>query len=134
MDRPLRSDCISALSKHLGNLQAQLKPVPKDMCSDQYTKGKFTYRYATIQSIIDTARPMLVKHGFILNHSIEGDLLIAILIHVESQQYMEARYKLAYKPECPRSFSGAVTFGMKDTYRMLLGMVADDDTDGHLPD
>jgi|ERR1700678_3334553 len=134
MDRPIRSECIITLANALKELHKKLKHVPKDMCSDQYTKGKYNYRYASLQSIIDTARPLLGEFGLEIIHFTETETLVAVLTHIQSNQYIESRYKLIYRAEDPRAYSAAITFGMKDTYRMLLGMVADDDTDGHLAD
>lgn len=134
MERPLRSECITMLSNAIRQIQQEMPHAPKDMVSSAYDKsGKHPYKYASLQSIMDTARPFLLKFGLTMTHSMEGNVLIALLNHTQSNQYMESRYELVWKPECPRSKSAAVTFGMKDTYRMMLGMVADDDTDGYLP-
>lgn len=131
MERPLRSECITMLSNALRLIQQDMPHAPKDMVAGH--GSKVTYRYASLQSIIDTARPLLLKAGLTMTHSIEGNTLIAILNHTQSNQYMECRYDLVFKADDPRSKSAAITFGMKDTYRMMLGMVADDDTDGYLP-
>lgn len=134
MDRPLRSECITMLSNAIRQIQQEMPHAPKDMLSSAYDKtGKHPYKYASLQSIIDTARPLLLKYGLTMFHCMEGDVVIAVLNHTQSNQYIESRYQLVSKPEDPRARSAAVTFAMKDTYRMMLGMVADDDTDGYLP-
>lgn len=133
MERPLRSECLTMLTNALRTVQNEMPHAPKDMSSSAYG-AKATYKYASLQSIIDTARPHLLKAGLMLSHSIEDDVVIAILTHIQSNQYIEGRYKVVYNLGCPRSKSAGITFAMKDTYRMMLGMVADDDTDGHFED
>jgi hypothetical protein len=133
MERPLRSECITMLTSALRSVQNEMPHAAKDMASSAYG-AKASYKYASLQSIIDAARPHLLKAGLTLLHSIDDDMVIAVLNHIQSNQYIEARYKIVYNLGCPRSKSAGITFAMKDTYRMLLGMVADDDTDGYLPD
>jgi hypothetical protein len=134
MERPLRSELITMVTNSLRIAQVKMPHAAKDMLSSAYDKtGKHPYKYASLQSIVDTARPHLLENGLVMHHALEGDVLTSTISHVQSEQFLACHYKLIYKPEDPRSFSAAITFAMKDAYRMLVGVVADDDTDGYLP-
>lgn len=125
-----KSDNLNQLSKALLMLQSELQPAPKDMTSDMYgKKGGRPYRYASLQSIIETARPLLLKNRLLISHQVEANELVCMLRHIDGE-FITSRYPLIYNLGDIRSFSSAVTYGMKDTYRTMLGMICDDDTDG----
>ena len=95
----------------------------------------FKSRYATLDHILDTVRPVLAKHGLALTqsvHSEEGRVGVATRI-VHSEGVIElGSITVAVKPETSaQQVGGILTYLRRQSIQAGLGIATDLDDDGN---
>ena len=62
---------IGELAKALAAAQGEFPPIPKDCVAKVTTKGgqSYSFRYADLETILTTVRPVLSRHGIMLSVS-----------------------------------------------------------------
>ena len=120
---------VSALS--------QLRNPPRNRSVEVSTKGggKYSFRYATLDKILDMARPVLAAEGLALFQPIStnekgGLVLVTRLLH-RSGEWMETSIPLPTPGGDPQSFGSAVTYLRRYAVTALLGIASDEDDDGN---
>lgn len=119
------------LAKAIAAAQAELRPAPKDS-----NNPHFKSTYASLQSIADTARPILSKHGLAVIQTFErveaGDVMhiTTTLLHISGGAISGT---LSLKPERanPQGIGSAITYARRYSLAAILGMVTDDDDDAN---
>lgn len=129
--------------------QSELGPVPFDSRNPYYGSD-----YASLGALIDTARPVLLKHGLCVTQAVIGNQdevsVVTTLIHKsgQSQEVGKVTWKLGSQDEetgkdgKPRKvnrlqkFGQAVTYLRRYTYAPPLGLYGevDDDAEGTPPE
>ena len=120
---------VSALSK--------LRNPPRNRSVEVSTRGggKYAFRYATLDKILDLARPVLAAEGLVLFQPIStnekgGLVLVTRLLH-RSGEWMETSIPLPAPGGDPQSFGSAVTYLRRYAVTALLGIASDEDDDGN---
>jgi len=94
----------------------------------------FKSKYADLCDILDTAKPVLMKHGFSLIQGVssEGKTVIinTMLLH-SSGEFIKDSLKLTSKDETPQSIGSTISYGRRYSAQALLGMGTDEDDDGN---
>jgi hypothetical protein len=109
--------------------QAEMPTAPKDGHNPH-----FRSKYATLQSIAETAKPVLKKHGLAIIQTFEvacdGISIVTTLVH-ESGQYISGSLYLKAQKNDPQGYGSAITYGRRYAMAAILGMVADEDDDAN---
>ena len=126
----MQSNEINELASALVAAQAEFSAVPKGS-----TNPFFKSKYAALPDVVQSASPVLAKHGlavsqFIDGEYLDGDALVTYLIH-KSGQYLCHTMKLHMVKDDPQAQGSAVTYARRYAYMSALGLVADDDDDGN---
>jgi hypothetical protein len=129
------SDSIASLAPALVAASADLKAVHKDRANSH-----FKNKYATLDAIVDTVRPVLAAHGLAVvqgattPHTTEGGTLVAFavatrLVH-SSGEWIETHALMPLAKLDPQGAGAALTYGRRYGLSALLSLATDDDDDG----
>jgi len=124
-----RSAELNELFKALSMAQAEINVAVKSS-SNPFFKSS----YANLQSIIESSRPALCKHGLsvlqqmVIDNGI--DYLVTILGHT-SGQWISSRMKLAPQKADPQSLGSYITYLRRYMYAALVGVYDGEDDDGN---
>lgn len=125
---------IDELAAALSKAQGEMKAPKKDRTAEVPTKagGKYSYSYADLASTIETNRAVLAKHGLAVTQLInpaEGKLeLQTVLVH-SSGQFLRSRIPLS-DSGTTQQLGGEITYLRRYALCAILGIAADEDTDG----
>jgi len=130
-----KSESIQNLSAALVAAQAEMPPVPFNK-TNPFLKN----RYADLGAIIDTAQPILARHGLAVSQlcSTEGERVgvETVLIHT-SGEWIGAVMEIPAEAEKGKSSAqvagSIVTYIRRYALAAILGMYADEDQDGNDP-
>lgn len=130
-----RSDTLGALAAALSAAQAELRPAAMN-ATNPFLKSK----YADLGSVIDAARPVLAKNGLSYSQLPIGDGqtigVETILMH-SSGEWVASQISLAAMEERGKSAAqvagSIITYLRRYALAAALGIYADEDTDGHMP-
>jgi hypothetical protein len=98
------------------------------------TNPHFKSKYASLEDIWSTLRPLFLKHGLMVSQ-VPGDIIngnvevITQLIHVESQQFFLTRGLMPMGKEGPQAAGSAITYARRYFLCPMLGIVAGEDDD-----
>lgn len=115
-----RNECqskeIDALAPAFAQAQSEFEPITKS------TQG-YGYKYATLESLLDTVRPILNRHGLSVSQHTDEYGVLATRIRHSSGQWIESRMKLRDpEPESKRSYEQA--YGSQLTYMRRYQLLA----------
>lgn len=122
------SENLDAFAKSLCAVQGELRPALKDS-SNPFFKSK----YADLESAVETARPILAKHGFAITQGcVEREngswILVTKLMH-SSGQWMETDCPILVKDQSAQGFGSGMSYARRYSFMAILGMTATDDDD-----
>lgn len=123
-----------ALAAALVAAQAELRNVAPDAEARVRMKsgGEFSYRYATLGSILAMARPVLGKHGLaIVQTPVARDGRVGVRTQVlhASGATLESELLLSVESDTPQAFGSAVSYSRRYSLTSLLGIASDEDDD-----
>ena len=124
------SETLTELTKSLGVFQKECPVIKKNATG-------YGYNYATFDSIVDTVKPLLLKHGIVLIQSVGanqvGILLTTRLQHL-SGEWIEDSFILPATQmkgvNNVQALGASITYGKRYGISAMLGIATDDDTDG----
>ena len=127
-----KSDSITNLSAALAKAQAEMPAAPKDA-----NNPFFKSRYADLGSVIEASRPILAKNGLSVSQFPTGESgnigVDTVLMH-ESGEWLECYMTLPIGGKEVRNIAqeagSIITYLRRYAYASVLGMYADEDTDG----
>jgi len=89
--------------------------------------GKFSYSYADLEKVWETAKPIIEKHGFVIYHKGDGDKVVTVARHTSGEQ-IESSVNISQLD--PQKKGAEVTYYRRYNLCMLFNIiVADDDKD-----
>ena len=125
-----KSESIKNLAVALSKFQSEVEN-PKNTADNPFYHSK----YAPLQDVLNTVRPLLSKHGLSVIQSPAGDgqsvSITTLLIH-ESGEWIEFD-PLVLKAEkmTPQGAGSAITYGRRYALSAVLGISSEDDDDGN---
>lgn len=130
-----QSEKIDQLLKALFAAQAELEHADKSS-----NNPHFKSKYADLPTVLDTAKPVLQKHGLGVMHfrncSYDGgdgsgvsirEYLVTRLFHAESGQWQDSVALLNPVKNDPQGVGSAITYARRYDYQAILGMASEDD-------
>jgi hypothetical protein len=131
---------VSALAEALVAAQHDLPTVLGKDADGQI--GQRSYRYLTLDKLIAATRPVLTNHGLsirqwptYIERGEEGAIpaLRTELLHVEGErEYQDMPLYLTDKTM--QGLGSAITYARRYAWQSVLGIAAEEDTDGPAPD
>jgi len=110
-------------------MQAEMPVVFK---AAQGQAGNHKFKYADLNEIVTTIRPILAKYGFAFMQHLEtsnGDTYLRTELHHKSGQCFSAPVLIEFKGENIKLFGASITYYRRYALQAMLGIVADDDAD-----
>ena len=89
----------------------------------------FRSRYATLESVTDTAR-QATKHGLSVIQLVNGDEVITMLCH-ESGEYVQSSTRVMASKQNAHGYGSGISYARRYALAAILGIVADPDDDGN---
>lgn len=123
------SDQTEKLFKAIVEAQAEMPTVTKSA-----TNPFFKCKYATLDSVVNAAKPVLATHGLAVvqggRETGTGKVIITTRIIHTSGQWIESELEMAPDKNTPQGVGACLTYASRYGYRML-GVVTDEDDDGN---
>lgn len=126
-----KSESIKELASALAAAQSEFTPVPLNAVNP-FLKNK----YADLSSVIESAKPILAKHGLSIAQLVENEQGIGvttILMHT-SGEWLSSMLSLPLGDERGKSLAqvagSIITYIRRYTYGAILGLYTGDDDDG----
>lgn len=126
-----KSQSIKELATALGKAQSEM-PFAKMDSTNPFFKSK----YADLGSVIATAKPVLARNNLSISQNIEGAngmVGVTTIIMHSSGEWLESSVFLPIKEggkSLAQDAGSTITYLRRYTYAAILGMYADEDTDG----
>lgn len=111
--------------KALCAFQAEVGSVGKDS-----TNPFFKSKYASLENIITTIKPLLAKHGLAYAQFPDGDGLTTAIMHVGGGG-LKATATLHLKGQTPQDQGSAITYMRRYALSAALGLATEEDDDGN---
>ena len=126
------ADEKSSLLKALHAVQANAPTLRKDATGQV---GSRHYKYTPLDTIVETLRPLLEKHGLVWvslpTGTHDAPTLYYRLLHVESNESIEAEMPIMVgENPTSQAMGSAITYARRYALTAVLNLVADDDDDG----
>ena len=124
------SDSIIDITKAIGQFQKECPTMKKD------AKG-YGYNYTTLDTIIETVKPLLLKHGIVFMQSVGanefGHNLTTRMVHI-SGEWIEDTMVMPKMSESKQmnvaqAMGATITYCKRYALSAMLGIATDEDTD-----
>lgn len=102
---------------------AEVENVKRDT---QGQVGNQKYKYATLESVLEMIHPILAKHKLALAQFVDGDSLMAMLIHESGEKLGLGSYSLGPIGKHQERGS-AITYGRRYQLTAIFGITQEDD-------
>jgi len=130
-----KSETIKELAAALASAQAEM-PAAKMTAENPFLKSK----YADLGSVIEAARPVLGKHGLAFTQLVssnESGLSVETVLMHKGGEWISETVTLSTGEERGKSAAqvagSVITYLRRYSLAAILGMYADEDTDGNQP-
>jgi len=128
-----KSESIKNLTEALIKFQEKMKPLEFDAEVEVSTSGgKFKFKYATLQNIIENTRKPLAENGFAIVQTIgEGGAVTTILLH-SSGEWIQDTVLIAPVKSSPQAIGSSITYAKRYSLASMLRLITETDEDGNL--
>lgn len=120
----MQPDQINELATALAKAQKGFGPIVKKQTANA---GTFTYKYASLDAVIDAVRAPLSDNGLAFTQILDGDDLLTLLIHTSGQR-LEGRTNLPTGGTM-QQLGSAITYLRRYALQAMLGIAAEEDDD-----
>lgn len=121
-----RSETQSSIAPALVKALAEFRGVAKDSKNPHFKND-----YASLEAVIDTARPILANHGLAfmqgLGEYASGVMSVSTLILHESGEWIETTSMMPVSKTDPQGTASASTYNRRYSLMSMLGLPAVDD-------
>jgi len=131
-----QSPSIKELATALAQAQSEFTAVPFNS-TNPFLKNK----YADLGSVIETAKPVLAKHGLSVSqlvYDMPGCIGVTTILMHSSGEYVSSSVSLPLGEEKGKSQAqvagSVITYLRRYALSSILGLYADEDTDGNQPE
>lgn len=123
---------IIKLTSALVKAQGEMGAVAKDAANEGFKRGGKATSYATLESVIDTAKPALQANGLAFIQApgavIDGALeMTTMIVHGESGQWMRFTLHVPLQQKTAQGVGSAITYARRYSLMSALGLPAEDD-------
>mgnify|MGYP001610990537 CR=1 FL=1 len=132
------SEHIDQLVAAIAMARQEIPAFPRNQTVEVTTnKGqKYSFSYATLDSILDVVAPLLAKHGLVLfagaDYAQDGSMLVVTRIAHTSGQWAESAINVG-RVEDLKEIGSAITYARRYQTQAILGVQADEDLDTDAP-
>jgi hypothetical protein len=120
------SATLAAISPALVAALGQLRGVAKDSKNPHFKND-----YASLEAVIETARPVLAEHGLAfmqgLGEYVGGAMTVSTRIIHESGEWIESDFQMPVAKSDPQGTASASTYARRYSLMGILGLPAVDD-------
>lgn len=125
-----KSESIKALAAALAKFQSEVTNPPN---SKEVSAGKFSYKYAPLDEILNLVRPILSKHGLsIIQMPVMSEGMVGAtttLLH-DSGEWIETEpILLKLDKQTAQGAGSAITYARRYAISAILGISSEDDDD-----
>lgn len=120
-----KSESIKELATALSAFQGEVENVSKDG-----TNPFFKSKYATLENVISTVKPILAKHGLSYAQFPSFEGLATVLMH-KSGEWISEDAKITIKDHTPQGQGSAITYMRRYALSSVLGIATEEDDDGN---
>lgn len=121
-----QSETISKLASALVLALSEMKGVAKDSKNPHFKND-----YASLEAVIDVARPVLSAHGLAfmqgLGEYVNGAMTVSTRILHESGEWIESDFQMPVSKADPQGTASASTYARRYSLMGILGLPAVDD-------
>lgn len=121
---------IVPLYAALAQAQAEFATIPKNK-----TNPAFHSKYADLEAILQTVRPVLNRHGIFLYQTTQSDgafvTVETVLVHASGAELRSGPLTVPVAGRTAQAVGSAITYGKRYSLSGFLGVSADDDDDGN---
>jgi len=135
----IRSMEIDKFAEALAKAQGAMKNPGRDRPVEVQTKtgGKYTFKYATFDALIDAARAALSENAIAWmqapEYSQKGPLVVTTLLMHASGQWVETEIPVVLDREyTAQQMGSAITYAKRYAFGAAVGLTGDEDDDGGL--
>jgi len=87
------------------------------------------YRYADLNSVLDSLKPALKLVKLVLIQTLDGQTLVTKLVDSESSEFIESRFPMEFHGLSWHGIGSALSYARRYSILSLLGLAPDDDDD-----
>ena len=113
------------LIKALIRAKAEFQPIEKDKINPH-----FRTKYASLDSVLDAVTPALCKHGLVIVQPLQSGRVLNTHLYHESGEVMTSTFELPDVSDIQK-IGSALTYARRYSVCALLGITADEDSDGN---
>lgn len=121
-----KSQSIKELAKALTLFKTKVGSIKKDS-----TNPHFKNRYASLSTILDNIRVPLLECNLEFIQIPDADMLITILTHMESGEFVQSNYQLNPVSNNPQGIGSAITYARRYALGAILGLNIEEDDDAN---
>lgn len=122
-----KSESIKAIAAALQQFHLKVETIKRD-AENPFFKNK----YATLSNILEQIAVPLQESDLIFSQFPDGDDgLTTIIIHVETEQFMQSTYNMRPVKNTPQSVGSAITYARRYALGSILGLNIEQDDDGN---
>ena len=121
-----KGDLLPLLAKAFVEACAEME-MPKKSAQNSYYKNK----YATLEDVLNIARPALAKHGLVVHQFVRRDpeRCITRVLHVSGGSIQDEGVRIIHKEETPQAYGSALTYARRYGLQLFLGLTGEPDDD-----
>lgn len=123
------SEAINEITAALVAVQARLVPAPKDS-----TNPHFKSKYADLTSVWDACRTCLGENHLAVIQAptfMDGRVVLVTRIIHKSGQWFESELSIKPTQDTAQGIGSCITYARRYALAAMIGIVADEDDDGH---
>jgi hypothetical protein len=127
------SESISNIAAALAKAQGAFKPINRNRTVEvnlKDGKGKYTFAYATLDSVIDATREALSANGICQTAMVNNGAIVVKLYH-SSGEWFGASVPVPPVSAGWQAFGSAITYARRYLLTPLLGVASEEDDDGN---
>ncbi len=122
-----KSESIKELAIALNHFQDEMESVKRDA-----TNPFFKSKYAPLESIITSIKPLLAKHGLSFSQLPSGENELSTIIMHVSGEWIESTVKMSPKDNTPQGQGSAITYMRRYALGAAFGIATEEDDDGNI--
>ncbi len=125
------SDNLDELATALAKAQAEMQPVIKAKKANMGANSKYSYSYADLAAVIESATATLAGHGLSIATPFEVDdrgdmVLVMVLLHTSGQRIV-SRYPVRAASDSPQAVGSAISYARRYAMMSIINLPAADD-------